>query len=126
MSYPAASIIALSQYLLTDEEAGIWLQRNHFPELLMLADYLQCRNPRIFDTLLADGHKELCAFIDAWNGKAGAVNYLLRTGNAEWAAVANTANGDFNAEEWLNKTGNAHYARLADIAAQVWRQYDSD
>lgn len=124
-TYPPAAIAALTNYILEDDDAGAWLVKYHFHELVLLGGYLVRRESYLFNQLLADGHYQLAAFIDALLRKSDAFQYLLKGPHKVWAATVNATDGDEEAVKWLIKSGNVEYVKLSEAIIQKWREYDS-
>lgn len=124
-TYSPNTIAALTNYMLGDAEAGEWLVKHHFKELVLLGDYLVDRKSDLFNELLAAGHHHLAAFIDALYRKKDAFQYLLKGPHKVWAATANATDGDEEAVNWLLRTGNTEYVKLSEAIIQKWREYDS-
>jgi len=125
-AYTPNTIIALSQFMLGDEDAGEWLVKHDCKELTWLASFIMNRdsNNTAYSALIENEHYQLAAFIDALLGDNDAFKYLLNSDHKVWAATANAFNEDHEAMEWLKKTGNTHFARLAGVIVQKWQEYD--
>lgn len=137
MNYPPEAIIQLSRFIENDDgEALAWLQKNHFPELILLRYALEgdtrvetfaYRRNEALKELTRLKHIVLVAFAEAMAGDASAANWLGQNKKYEWAAIVSFVNKkDKGAEQWLIKHNLTHFTLLAKVLREKEEETEED
>ena len=116
MNYPPEAILHLARLIKGNNEGGLWLQKNNYPELILLHLALKGDEDAMKE-LAKRKHAVLTAFAHAmYNDDAHAAKWLAENKKFEWAAVARIVNKkDRAAEAWLMKHKLIHFAGLAKV-----------
>jgi hypothetical protein len=111
--YNAETIKHLTALIKGDDSSRAWLQKNNFPELILLHFALE-GNEKAFHELKNKKHAELTAFsLVVLQDDKQAYNWLALNKHFLWAATARVTYKDKNAEAWLMRNHLPHYAELA-------------
>lgn len=113
MVYSKEAIQHLTKLIQTgDEAARIWLQRNNFPEFILLHFALE-GNENAFHELKNKKYAELTAFaLVVLEDDKQAYNWLAQNKHFTWAATARVTYKDQNAEAWLMRNHLSHHVEL--------------
>lgn len=109
--YSKDAILHLASLIKGSDEARIWLQKNNFPELILLS-YAIDGNDEALRELARKKHVELTAFAHAVLDDKRAFNWLAVNKKFIWAATVRVTYKDINAEAWLLKHNLPHFAEL--------------
>lgn len=137
MNYPPEAIIQLSHLIKNDDsEALKWLQKNRFPELILLryaiegdtrVENFAYRRNEALKELTRLKHLVLVAFAEAMAGNASAANWLGQNKKYEWAAIVSYVNKkDKGAEQWLMRHKLTHFMSLAKVLREKEEETEED
>jgi hypothetical protein len=110
--YNAEAIKHLTKLIQGDEASRLWLQKNNFPEFILLHFALD-GNEKAFHTLKEKKHTVLTAFVLAVLDDKRAYNWLAENKHFTWAAAVKVTYKDKTAEAWLMRNKLEHFAELA-------------
>lgn len=136
MNYSPEAILQLARLIKGNTEALAWLQKNNFPELILLRYALEGdtrietyahRRDEALRELIRLKHIVLVAFAKAMMGDNNAANWLGQNKKYEWAAVVSIVNKkDKGAEEWLARHKLTHFAGLAKVLREKEEEMKED
>jgi hypothetical protein len=114
MNYSKETIAHLTKLIQTgDETSRLWLQKNNFPELILLHFALD-GNENAFHELKNKKFAELTAFaLVVLQDDKQAYKWLAENKHFLWAATARVTYKDKSAEAWLMASKLPHYVDLA-------------
>lgn len=112
MNYNKEVISRLTELIKGNDTARGWLQKNNFPELILL-HYSFIGHDDALKKVSDKEHFDVVAFAHAVRGDKKALKWLLENKKTEWAATANLINQDKKAEAWLRNYKLYHYIELA-------------
>lgn len=111
MNYPKEAIQQLTSFIGGNDEGRAWLQKNNFPELILLHYSIE-GNDQALQELTRKKHVELTAFVHAVLDDKRAFNWLAENKKFILAATVRVTYNDKNAEAWLMKNNLSHYVAL--------------
>lgn len=111
MNYTQEAIFHVTEFIKGNDAARAWLQKNHYPELILL-QYALNGNDEALKELAYKKHIELTAFVHAVQDDKRAFNWLAQNKKFIWAATVRVTYNDKNAEVWLVRNQLPHYAEL--------------
>ncbi|TAL62746.1 MAG: hypothetical protein EPN85_01915 [Bacteroidetes bacterium] len=109
--YNVETIKHLTKLIRGDDASRAWLQKNKFPELILL-HYAIDGNDQALIELTRKKHVKLVAFVHAVLDDKRAFNWLAESKNFIWAATVRVTYKDSNAEAWLMRNNLSHYMEL--------------
>ena len=110
-SYPKEAILKMKEMLEDQSNARLWLQQNHFPELILAAMAIDGHEAALHE-LKKLKQIDLTAFVLAVLDDKPAFNFLVENKKFTWAATVKVTYKDRNAEAWLRKNKLDHFAEL--------------
>jgi hypothetical protein len=136
MKYSPEAILQLSRLIKGNTEALTWLQKNNFPELILLhytlegdtcIEKYEYRRYEALKELIRLKQTVLVAFAKAMMGDNHAANWLVENKKYEWAAIVSIVNKkDKGAEAWLVKHKLTHFAELAKTLREKEEEMQED
>ena len=111
MTYSKEAIQHLTRLIKGENASREWLQKNNFPELILLHFALD-GNDNAFHELKDRKYAELSAFALAILDDKRAFNWLAENKHFIWAATIRVTYRDPQAETWLMRNNLPHYADL--------------
>ena len=124
MEYNTETIRHLTKLILGDDASRIWLQKNNFPELIMLHFALK-DNTKVLQELANKKHVELVFFAQAALDNKSAFNWLAKNKKFIWAATVRVVYKDKGAEAWLLRNHLSHFAELGKAILKNKEEDDS-
>ena len=111
MNYPKEAIRQLTSFIGGNDEGRAWLQKNNFPELILL-HYSIDGNDQALKELARKKHIDLIAFVHAIQDDKQAFNWLAKNKKLVMAATVRVTYNDKNAEAWLMRHDLSQYVEL--------------
>ena len=109
--YSAEIIKHLAKLIQGDETSRVWLQKNNFPELILLAYAVDGNDPALIE-LTKQKQVDLVAFTHAVLDDKRAFNWLAQNKKFILAATVRVTYGDKGAEAWLARNNYHHFIEL--------------
>lgn len=109
--YNAEIITHLAKFIGGDDASREWLQKNNFPELILLAYAIDGNDPALIE-LTKQKHVDLVTFAHAVLDDKRAFNWLAQNKKFLLAATVRVSYGDKGAEAWLARNNYHHFIEL--------------